>query len=185
MRGKRYILYPGSSAAQGVFKVFSIFIPLPTALIGPEKSRTSHQLCHSSVHTTVLLTLSSSISSYLFLERTLPDICNVSSCKAVWAPCMETLLWYTFIFLDLSGILGHWWKESGKYNMMKPPPSYTFHFSFRRTEVRNYKDITQIPLYFSLNKFTWQPDCIWSPAFYRSSWALKLHCNFQLDFLHE
>lgn len=114
---------------------------------------------------------------------TLPDVCNVSCCEAVWAPCMATLLWYIFISLDSSGILRPWWKETVKYNMMKAPPSYTFHFSFRGTEVRNYKDITQIPLYFSLDKFTWQPDCVWSPA--GSSWALKLHCNFQLDLLHE
>lgn len=183
-----YVPYPDSRAVQGVFKVFSNFTPLPTALIGPEKGRTSHSFV------TAL-----SILLYCFLSlpqvshptqswgvgQTLPEFYNVSSCKAVWAPCMETLLWYMFIFLDLSGILGAWWKEPGKYNMMKPPPSYTFHFRFRGTEMRNYKDITQIPLYFTLDKFTWQPDCVWSPAFYGSSWALKLHCNFQLDFPHE
>lgn len=49
-------------------------------------------------------------------------------------------------------------KES-KYNRRKPPPSHTFHFSFRGTEARNYKDITQISLYFSIDKFAWQPEC--------------------------
>lgn len=114
----------------------------------------------------------------------LAEIYNISSCKEVWAPCIETVLWCIFIFLDSSRILGPWWKEPGNCNMIKPPPLYTFHFSFRGTKVKNYKDITQILFCFSLDTFTWQPDCIWSPAFYRSSCALKLHCHFNLDFLH-
>lgn len=65
-----YVLYLDSRAAQVVFKVFPNFTPLPAALIGPEKGRTSHQLCHSSAHTTVLLSFSSSgISSYPVLGR--------------------------------------------------------------------------------------------------------------------